>query len=180
MTRSKSQSIPLEDVEQGLVHDDDAVAGVGGDVAEVVAAQTRVERVEHRAHQRDREVELEMLGLIPEQCGDSIAGLDAQAGEPGGEPAGTLRAFADRPCGGWSRRRDAPPPRLVGVSCSARSTSVVSDSWKSSIIRPFNMASSGFLTSSAINALAASTRLSKRCADVGAYAAMAAGCTFRL
>ena len=82
-------------MEQRLVHDDDPVAGVGGDVAEIVGAQARVERVEHRAHQRDREVQLEMLGLVPEQRGDAIAGIDAETGQARRKPSRPLRARPD-------------------------------------------------------------------------------------
>ena len=81
-------------MEQGLVDDDHTVLGVGGDVAQLVWVQTRVERVDHRSHQRNREVQLEVLGLVPKQCRDPIAIADAQVGEPAGEPPGTPGALA--------------------------------------------------------------------------------------
>ena len=81
-------------MDQRLVDDDDAILGVGSDVAEVVWAQTRVERMDHRSHERNREVELEMLGLVPQQRRHPIAILDAQLGEPACEPPGTIGALA--------------------------------------------------------------------------------------
>ena len=86
----------LEDVEQGLVDDDDAILGVGRNVAQVIWAQTRVERVDHGSHQRNREVQLEVLGLVPQQGRHAIAILDPQPGEGGREPPGALRAIAQR------------------------------------------------------------------------------------
>ena len=41
-------------------------------------AEPRVERVQHRAHQRDREVQLQVLGLVPEQRRDPVAVFDPE------------------------------------------------------------------------------------------------------
>ena len=50
--------------------------------------------MDDRSHQRNREVELEVLCLVPEQRGDPVAIGDAQVGESGREPSGALSAFA--------------------------------------------------------------------------------------
>ena len=84
----------LEDVDQRLVDDDDAILGVGGDIAQIVWAQTRVERMDHRSHQRNREVQLEVLGLVPKQRRHPVAVADTQVGEPAGQPPGALGALA--------------------------------------------------------------------------------------
>ena len=114
-------------MEQGSSTTSDTVLGVGGDVAEIVGAQTRVEGVDHRAHQRHREVQLEVLGLVPEQRRDAIAVADTQAGEPAREPPRPLGAPAELV------RSIEPSPTTrhdrARFSRSARSTSVVSDSW---------------------------------------------------
>ena len=86
--------VQFENMEQGLVHDDDTILGVGCNVAQLVCAQTRVERVDHRSHRRDREVQLEVLGLVPKEGGHPIAVGDAQVSEPVGKPTGALGAFA--------------------------------------------------------------------------------------
>ena len=84
----------VEDVDQRLIDYDDTILGVGSYVAQVVWAQTRVERMDHSSHERNREVQLEVLGLVPHQGRNPIAISDAEVGEPAREPPGTLGTLA--------------------------------------------------------------------------------------
>ena len=61
------------------------------DVGELLGEQADVERVQHRAHRRHREVGLEVLLAVPAERADAIAVLDAERGERVGEP-GRVRA----------------------------------------------------------------------------------------
>ena len=92
----------LEHLKQGLVDDDRPVLRVVDDEAQLVRMQPRVEGVQHGTHRRDREVELEVLRLVPQQRRHRVARPDAEAGQRGGEPAGARGALsegcpADRP-----------------------------------------------------------------------------------
>ena len=62
----------LEHLEQRLVHHDRPVLGIGDDKAELIRMQAGVERVQHRPHQRDGEVELQVLRLVPQQRGERL------------------------------------------------------------------------------------------------------------
>jgi hypothetical protein len=76
----------LELLEQGLVDDDRLVFGVGGHEAELVGMQAGVDRVQDRAHGRDGEVELEVLGLVPQHGGHAVTAADAELGQGAGQP----------------------------------------------------------------------------------------------
>jgi len=49
--------------------------------------------VEHRAHQRDGEVGLEVAVVIPAECGDAIAGTDTEGVERAGQAARPMQAL---------------------------------------------------------------------------------------
>ena len=80
--------------------------------------------MDHRSHQWDREVQLQVLGLVPQQSRNPVASLNPEVGKPAGESAGARRTTSpkDGPIAG-TRRGDERQPRRVGVSRSARSTS---------------------------------------------------------
>ena len=67
------------------------VLGVVRDVGELLGEQPDVERVQHGAHRRHREVGLEVLGVVPLERADPLVPGDAQpaqgVGEPGRAPA---------------------------------------------------------------------------------------------
>ena len=86
----------LQDMDERLVHDDDPILGIGRDIAQVLGAQTRVERVDDRSHERDGEVELDMLGLVPQHRRDTITVADAKLRQALGDAPGTLRCLAKR------------------------------------------------------------------------------------
>jgi hypothetical protein len=58
--------------------------------------EPEVEGVEHRAHQRDGEVGLEMAVVIPAEGRDAIAGADAEGVKRPGKAAGALQALGVR------------------------------------------------------------------------------------
>jgi len=104
---------------QGAVTDDHVVGGVVGDIAELAGIEPQVQRVQHRAHGRDREVGLQMLGVVPEQGRDPLVAVHSQhpqrIGEPGrpgpglgiGLPAGALARPGDHFTAA-ERRRPVP------------------------------------------------------------------------
>ena len=81
--------------DERAVHDDDLVFGVVHDVHELVGEEPDVERVEHAAHARDREVGLEVLLGVPREGGDPITGVHAQAAQRGGEPVDVVRHLGE-------------------------------------------------------------------------------------
>ena len=84
----------VEQRQQGLVDDDGLVVRVVGDVGEVARVQAEVERVQDEPGARDPEVRLEVLVVVPAQCGDPVAGLEAQLLQGDGEllgPPGHVR-----------------------------------------------------------------------------------------
>ena len=98
---------------QGGVHDDHVVPGVRGDVADHLRVEPQVQRVQHRAHGRDRQVGLEVLGVVPHQRGYPLVAVDAQAaqrvGQLGGPGAGHAVALPPR------ARRRAGHHLAVGI-----------------------------------------------------------------
>ena len=73
-------------------------------------------RVEHGPHQRHPEVQLQVLGLVPEQRRNPVARLDPEVAQPRGEAACALSTLADR--GPVDRavgppRDDLPPGRQL-------------------------------------------------------------------
>ena len=65
---------------QGLVHHHHLVLGVARDVGQLIGMEAEVERVEHRAHERDGEIGLEVAVVVPAESGDAVAGADAEGG----------------------------------------------------------------------------------------------------
>ena len=63
----------LEQRQQALVDDQDAILGVVDDVGELVGVQAQVQRVQHRADRRDRQVRLEVLMPRPGERRHAIA-----------------------------------------------------------------------------------------------------------
>ena len=72
------------------VEEDQAVVRVLDDVAEVLLEQPDVERVEHGARARHREVELQVAERVPGEARDPIAGPHSQPGERAGQAPGPL------------------------------------------------------------------------------------------
>jgi hypothetical protein len=68
---------PLKRLQQRLVDDDRRVLRVVDDEAQLVRVKPRVQRVDDRADRRDREIGLEVLGLVPHQRRNSVAVADA-------------------------------------------------------------------------------------------------------
>jgi len=90
--------------QQRLVDHDCPVAGVARDEPELVGVQARIERVDHRPHRRQAEIQLEVLGLVPEQRPDPVALADPELGERAGKAPRASRALPhrramDRPVG---------------------------------------------------------------------------------
>ena len=91
MTRSRLTlfSDRLEDRQQHIVHDQEAIPGVVDDVGQFVRMEPEVQRVQDAADDRDPEVGLEVHRVVPHQRGDAIAGAEAevlQAGREGPRP----------------------------------------------------------------------------------------------
>jgi hypothetical protein len=51
---------------------------VGGDVADLIGREPDVQRVQHRAHGRDGQVGLEVLGVVPHERADPLVAVDAK------------------------------------------------------------------------------------------------------
>ena len=73
---------------QHVVDDHHRIVGVIDDVRDVLHGKPRVERVQHPAAERNREVGLQMAAVIPGEGGDALAGFHAQARERIGELLG--------------------------------------------------------------------------------------------
>ena len=69
----------LPERQQRLVHDQSLVAGVRGDVAEVVRVQAQVEGVKDEAAAGDPEIGLQMLVVVPAERRDAVARLQPDA-----------------------------------------------------------------------------------------------------
>ena len=69
----------LPERQQALVDDHGLVAGVRGDVAEVVRVQAQVERVQDVAAAGDAHVRLEVLVVVPGERRHPVAGLETDA-----------------------------------------------------------------------------------------------------
>ena len=111
------RQVRREQADQRVVDDDDLVLGVVGDVDELLGEQPDVQRVQHGAHRGDREVGLEVLGVVPLE---------------GRRPAGRRRSRASAVR--WrASRRDCPArayvwertPSAVAVITSASACTVV-------------------------------------------------------
>ena len=73
--------------QQAAIDEYHLVVGVVDDERELVGVETKIERVEHATHERDAEVRLEMLIVVPAERGNAVLGADAQALEPACQPA---------------------------------------------------------------------------------------------
>ena len=58
--------------------------------------EAHVERVEHRAHRRHREVSLEVLLVVPHEGADAVTVADSELGKRGGQPIGALHSIEER------------------------------------------------------------------------------------
>ena len=77
----------LDQRPEHLVGDQHAVAGVRRDVGQVVGMEAQVERVRDHAADRDADVGLEVLVVVPAEGPDAVAVLEAElVAERGGEP----------------------------------------------------------------------------------------------
>jgi hypothetical protein len=70
------------------VHDHGVVIGVGGDVADLSRREPDIQRVQHRAHRRHRQVGLEVLGVVPHEGPHALIGVHAQPPQGVGQPRG--------------------------------------------------------------------------------------------
>jgi hypothetical protein len=86
LERAAGRDHLVEQRDQHVVHDDDAVVGVVGDVGDLGGGKPQVERVGDRARQRDPEVGLEVLAVVPHQGRHAIALGDAGADQGPREP----------------------------------------------------------------------------------------------
>ena len=78
----------LGEPHERLVDDERDVAGVRGDVRQLVDVQAEVQRVEHGPRRRHAEVRLEVPQMVPAQRADAVSATHAQPLEGGGEPPG--------------------------------------------------------------------------------------------
>ena len=94
----------FEDIQQRLVDDDHLVLRVVDDEGEFLGKQAGVQRVDDRTHRGDREVQLEVLALVPQQGGDRVSIANAEFGQRAGKPPGPTGAGAQVGAGDRSRR----------------------------------------------------------------------------
>ena len=78
----------LERRPEHIVDDRDTIAGVVGDVGQVVGMETQVERMQHEPRCRQAEVRFEVTLMIPRERGDAIAGLESEPAERSAESSG--------------------------------------------------------------------------------------------
>ena len=98
--------------------------GVVDDVGEFVRVQAGVQGVDDRAHGGDREVQLEVFGLVPQQGGDAVALGHAEHRQRAGKSSGATGAGAQRGAGARARGRRETTSRSAW-NRSARSTTLV-------------------------------------------------------
>ena len=77
----------LEQRQQDIVHQHEAVAGVVGDIGDIVGVQPEVEGVQHAAGAGDAEIGLLMRVVVPHHRGHRIAPPDPCACQRRGQPA---------------------------------------------------------------------------------------------
>ena len=73
---------------QRLVDNQHHVAGMPGDVRELVDVQPEIQRVQDGARTRNTEVRLQVTQVIPAQRRHPVAATDAELLERGSKPAG--------------------------------------------------------------------------------------------
>jgi hypothetical protein len=86
----------LEQRHQALVDDHRAIAGVVGDVREVVRVQAQVQRVQYEAARRDSKVRLQVLVVVPAERRHAVAALEPELLQRGRELLCTRRHFGIR------------------------------------------------------------------------------------
>lgn len=80
-----------EERQQRTVREHHAVGGVIDDPDELLGREPEIEGVEDRAHGGDREIRLDMFGVVPHQRGKTLVGADAEFIAQGvGEPCRAL------------------------------------------------------------------------------------------
>jgi hypothetical protein len=84
----------LECRPQHVVDDGNAIAGVGGDVGQVVGMEAQVERVQHEPARGKAEIRLEMTLVVPRKGRDAVPALEAERTECGAESARACEAVA--------------------------------------------------------------------------------------
>ena len=90
-----------------LVHDEHLRLAIVDDVGDLLGVQAQVEGVGDRAGERDAEVRLEVLAVVPHQGRDAVAAAD-----PGGDQrAGELARAADDGAVGRARELLVGAPR---------------------------------------------------------------------
>ena len=89
--------------QQRLIHEHDLIVGIVDDERELVGVKPEIQGVEDTAHQRDAEVRLEMLVVVPAERGHPIAGTDAE----------TLQRAGQAPRAGGEIGVGVPVDRLV-------------------------------------------------------------------
>ncbi len=82
----------LEDGPEARIDDQDLVLGVVDDVGDVLGRQPEIDGVEHGAHQRRREVHLQVAVRVPRQCAHPVARPDPKGGQRSRQ---TRRAVAE-------------------------------------------------------------------------------------
>ena len=90
--------------QQARVDHDDLVLGVVGDVGDLVGEEPDVEGVQHRAHRRHGQVDLEVLGVVPHEGRDPLVAVDAAGPQGSGQAAGSLGDVGERTATGAVRR----------------------------------------------------------------------------
>ena len=75
----------LPERQQLLVDKHDAIVRIVDDEGELVGVEAEVERVQHGACQRDTEVRLEMLEMVPAECGHPVARTDVETQKGAGQ-----------------------------------------------------------------------------------------------
>jgi hypothetical protein len=68
----------LEQRQQAVIDDDEAIFRVLGDVGDVLGEQAQVQRVHHAAGRGNPEIGLEVDRVVPHERGDAVAGLEAR------------------------------------------------------------------------------------------------------
>jgi hypothetical protein len=81
---------PFEGGQQRIVDADDLVLGVVGDPGDLLGVQPDVQRVQHRAHARHREVQLEVAPGVPGERPHPVARPHADGAQRVGETGAPL------------------------------------------------------------------------------------------
>jgi hypothetical protein len=85
---------PPQQRQEAAVDHDHPVGGVLDDISEVVGMKTEVERVQHGAHGRNREIGLQMLMMVPGERADPVPRANTQLPEGHRELPRALEHFS--------------------------------------------------------------------------------------